>query len=84
MHTCKSVQETIENFLIGSNVKVINPRGDDVHFSVEVEWIGFENLSRVEQHKKVYSAFNNNFSECGMPLHALQIKCKLPKLENNK
>ena len=73
--SCKFVKEKIEKYLEGSEVEVDNPRGDDVHFSVIVKWKGFKELSKVAQHKKVYEAFDNNFSECGMPLHALQIKC---------
>ncbi len=78
MHTCESVKDTIEKYLEGSRVVANNPRGDDVHFAVEVTWSGFENMTRIQMHKKVYSAFNNNFAECGMPLHALQIKCIIP------
>jgi acid stress-induced BolA-like protein IbaG/YrbA len=74
MVTCDDVKHTIEKHLPGSKVSVTNPRGDDVHFAVEVEWEGFKELSLVEQHKKVYECFNNSLNSCGMPLHALQIK----------
>ena len=79
MVSVEKVKTIIETHLNGSIAEVTNPRGDDVHFAVEVTWSGFEGLSRVEQHKKIYSAFNNDFAECGMPLHALQIKTILPK-----
>jgi acid stress-induced BolA-like protein IbaG/YrbA len=77
MVSVEEVKSIIENHLEGSIAEVTNPRGDDVHFAVEVTWSGFAELSRVEQHKAVYASFNNEFAECGMPLHALQIKCRV-------
>jgi acid stress-induced BolA-like protein IbaG/YrbA len=79
MVSVEEVKSIIETHLKGSIADVTNPRGDDVHFAVEVTWSGFEGLSRVNQHKEIYAAFNNDFAKCGMPLHALQIKCIIPK-----
>ncbi|MEC8339228.1 MAG: BolA/IbaG family iron-sulfur metabolism protein [Nanoarchaeota archaeon] len=78
MVSVDEVKSIIENYLEGSTAVVNNPRDDDVHFAVEVTWSGFKGLSRIEQQRKVYAAFNNDFSECGMPLHALQMKCIVP------
>ena len=71
------VQERISENLPGAVVKVDNPRGDDVHFKVEVEYKGFEGKTKIEQHRMVYEALNEKLSDCGMPLHALQIKTKV-------
>lgn len=77
MVSVDEVKSMIETHLKGSSAVVTNPRGDDVHFAVEVTWSQFEGLSRIDQHKAIYSVFNNDFAECGMPLHALQIKTKI-------
>lgn len=79
MVSCDDVKKTIESSIENSVAEVSNPRGDDVHFSVIVTSDAFKGKSLIEQHKMVYAAFNNEFSSCGMPLHALQIKTQLPK-----
>lgn len=79
MVTCNDVKTKIESSIPDSLAEVSNPRGDDVHFSVIVTSNAFKGKSLIEQHKMVYAAFNNQFSNCGMPLHALQIKTQIPK-----
>ncbi len=79
MASCEFVKQRIEENLVGANVVVDNPRGDDVHFAVEVEFKGFEGKSRVQQHKMVYAALGEKLNDCGEPLHALQIKTSVPQ-----
>ena len=79
MVSCEEVKEKIESYIPNSTAEVTNPRGDNVHFSVEVESSEFAGKSLIEQHKMVYQAFNNELAECGLPLHALQIKTKTGK-----
>ena len=47
---------------------------DDVHFSATVRASAFEGLSRVQQHKLVYSAFEG---ELGGAIHALALKTEV-------
>lgn len=79
MVSCEEVKLKIKEHIPNSKIEVTNPRGDDVHFSVIIESSEFEGKSLIDQHKMVYQAFDNNFSDCGLPLHALQIKTKIPK-----
>lgn len=78
MVSCEFVKKKIEENLKGARVIVNNPRGDDVHFAVEVEYEGFINKTRVEQHKMVYNSIGEKLNACGEPLHALQIRTKIP------
>lgn len=78
MVSCEFVKNKIEESLKGAQVIVNNPRGDDVHFAVEVEYEEFEGKSRIQQHKMVYQALGEKLNACGEPLHALQIKTKIP------
>lgn len=78
MVSCEFVKKKIEENLKGAKVIVNNPRGDDVHFAVEVEFEGFKDKTRVEQHKIVYNALGEKLNACGEPLHALQIKTLVP------
>ncbi|MFP4401602.1 MAG: BolA/IbaG family iron-sulfur metabolism protein [Candidatus Nanoarchaeia archaeon] len=59
-----------------ANIEVDNPRGDDVHFKIEIESSRFNGLSRVNQHKLVYKALGNKFNKCGQSLHAIELKTK--------
>lgn len=79
MVSCEYLKQKIEKNLLGSKVIVNNPRGDDVHFSIEIEFEGFRNKNKVEQHKLVYSAIGEKLNACGEKLHAVQIKTKIPK-----
>lgn len=62
-----------------SVIEVLNPRGDDVHFKIEIESEQFEGLSKIEQHKAVYKALGNKFNKCGQSLHAIELKTKVKK-----
>jgi stress-induced morphogen len=68
------LKERIESAIPGSQAEVT---GDDgVHFAAEVVAPHFEGLSRIEQHKLVYEALDN---EVGGRIHALQLKTSTPR-----
>lgn len=76
MVTCDEIKLRIESVLKSANVIVTNPRGDDVHFKIEVQHDSFKELSKIEQHRKIYEILGNNFNECGKSLHAIELKTK--------
>jgi stress-induced morphogen len=67
----------IEEFLDGSKVEILDPRKDGVHIKAVVTWKGFEGMSLIDQHKKVYAALKNEFSSQNEDLHALAIETKV-------
>ena len=48
---------------------------DNVHFSARVVADAFAGLSRIQQHRLVYAAFEG---ELGGEIHALQLKTETP------
>ena len=73
MPTADEVKARIEAAIPGAQAEVQSP--DDVHFNARVVASAFEGLSRVEQHRLVYSAFDG---ELGGAIHALQLKTETP------
>lgn len=67
------VKTRIESELQGSRVIVRDFTGGGDHLEVNVIWPGFEELSRVKQHKAVYKAVKDLVGD-GKPIHALSIK----------
>ncbi|MCH8519138.1 MAG: BolA/IbaG family iron-sulfur metabolism protein [Nanoarchaeota archaeon] len=72
--------DEIKNQLLESfpdaQIEVDNPRGDDVHFKIEISSSQFVGLSRINQHKLVYKALGNKFNKCGQSLHAIELRTK--------
>lgn len=79
MISCEFIKNKIENNLKGARVIVDNPKGNDVHFFIDVEFDGFKEKNRVEQHKMVFKALDEKLGSCGEPLHSIQIKTRIPK-----
>lgn len=79
--------EEIKNQLLEalphSIIEISNPRGDDVHFKIEIESQYFQGLNKIEQHKLVYKALGNKFNKCGQSLHAIELKTKIKNNEEN-
>jgi stress-induced morphogen len=73
MPTAEDVKARIEATIPGARVDVESP--DDVHFTARVVSDAFAGLSRIEQHRLVYSAFEG---ELGGDIHALQLKTETP------
>lgn len=72
----EQVKELIKAGLPGAAVEVIDERGTGNHFSAVVEWAGFEGLSLLDQHKKVYKAVGEHLRK---EIHALQLKTFTPE-----
>jgi stress-induced morphogen len=75
MPTPEELRERIETALPGSTATVEDLTGGGDHFRAEVVSDRFQGLTRIEQHKLVYSIFG---SEVGGPIHALSIKTSTP------
>ncbi|HEX7301225.1 MAG TPA: BolA family protein [Solirubrobacteraceae bacterium] len=73
MPTAEDVKARIEATIPGSTADVESQ--DNVHFSARVVAAAFAGLSRIEQHRLVYAAFEG---ELGGDIHALQLKTETP------
>jgi stress-induced morphogen len=73
MPTVSEVKARIEASIPGASAEVQSP--DNVHFSARVVADAFAGLSRIQQHRLVYAAFDG---ELGGEIHALQLKTETP------
>ena len=73
MPTAEDVKARIEAEIPGARADVESP--DNVHFTAHVVSDTFAGLSRIEQHRLVYAAFEG---ELGGAIHALQLKTETP------
>jgi stress-induced morphogen len=73
MPTASEVKARIEARIPGATADVQSP--DNVHFSARVVADAFAGLSRIQQHRLVYAAFDG---ELGGEIHALQLKTETP------
>jgi len=73
MPTASEVKARIEATIPGATAQVESP--DNVHFNARVVAGAFAGLSRIEQHRLVYAAFDG---ELGGEIHALQLKTETP------
>jgi stress-induced morphogen len=73
MPTAEDVKARIEAAIPGAKADVQSP--DDVHFNARVVADAFQGLSRIEQHRLVYAAFEG---ELGGAIHALQLRTEIP------
>ena len=73
MPTASEVKARIEARIPGARAEVQSP--DNVHFNARVVADAFAGLSRIEQHRLVYAAFDG---ELGGEIHALQLKTETP------
>jgi stress-induced morphogen len=75
MPSAHELKQRIETELPGAEASVQDLTGGGDHFRAEVVSHRFAGLSRIEQHKLVYSVFGD---EVGGPIHALSIKTSTP------
>jgi acid stress-induced BolA-like protein IbaG/YrbA len=73
MPTAEDVKARIEDKIPGAKADVES--ADNVHFNARVVAEAFAGLSRIEQHRLVYAAFEG---ELGGDIHALQLKTETP------
>jgi stress-induced morphogen len=74
MPTPDELKQRIEAAIPGADADVQSP--DNVHFQAHVRAAAFEGLTRIQQHKLVYGAFEPG--ELGGAVHALQLKTEVP------
>jgi stress-induced morphogen len=74
MPTPDDVKARIEAKIPGATAEVQS--ADNVHFNARVVADAFAGLSRIEQHRLVYAAFDGG--ELGGDIHALQLRTETP------
>jgi acid stress-induced BolA-like protein IbaG/YrbA len=74
MPTAAEVKARIEAAIPGATAEVESP--DDVHFTARVVAGAFAGLSRLEQHRLVFGAFDDG--EIGGAIHALSLRTETP------
>ncbi len=74
MPTTEDVKARIEAKIPGAKADVES--ADNVHFTARVVADAFAGLSRIEQHRLVYAAFEGG--ELGGDIHALQLRTETP------
>ena len=75
MPSAEELKERIEQAIPGSTAAVEDLTGGGDHFRAEIVSECFDGLSRIEQHRLVYSIFGE---EIGGPIHALSLKTSTP------
>ncbi len=71
MPSSAEIKHRIEAAIPGAQVDVEDYTGGGDHFRAVVRAAAFAGLSRIEQHRLVYSVFGE---EIGGPIHALSLK----------
>ena len=72
----EQIRSLIQKSIPDAKIVIEDLRGDGDHYSCHVISKIFDNKSRIEQHKIVYSALQGRM---GNELHALAIKTSTPK-----
>jgi stress-induced morphogen len=67
------LKQRIEMAIPGARAEVKDLTGGGDHFRATVSAPEFADLSRIEQHRRVYSVFG---SEIGGPIHALSLETR--------
>jgi acid stress-induced BolA-like protein IbaG/YrbA len=74
MPTAEDVKARIEAKIPGATAEV--QTADNVHFNARVVAAAFAGLTRIDQHRLVYAAFEGG--ELGGDIHALQLRTETP------
>jgi len=64
------IKDLIKDKLPDANIEIIDLKGDNNHYHAKIKSNKFRGLSKMEQHKLVYSAIGNHM---GTTLHALML-----------
>ena len=73
MPSADDLKQRIESAIPGSRVDVQDLTGGGDHFRATVIAADFADLSRIEQHRRVYAVFG---AEIGGPIHALSLETR--------
>ena len=74
--TATEIEELILKSLPDAKVTIDDLRGDGDHYAAQIVSEQFRGLTRVQQHKMVYSAMDGKM---GNELHALALNTSAPK-----
>ena len=74
--TAAEIEELILKSFPDAKVKIDDLRGDGDHYAAQIVSEQFRGLTRVQQHKMVYSAMDGKM---GNELHALALNTSAPK-----
>ena len=75
MASPEEIKQRIEAAIPGAHAEVEDYTGGGDHFRATVTAPAFDGLSRIEQHRLVYSVFG---AEIGGAIHALALKTQTP------
>jgi stress-induced morphogen len=75
MPTTDELKQRIEAAIPGANVEVVDLTGGGDHFRAVVIASEFAELSRIQQHRRVYDVFG---PDIGGPIHALSLETRQP------
>jgi len=73
MPSPRDIQERIEAAIPGARAEVTDLTGGGDHFRATVVASEFADLSRIEQHRRVYAVFG---ADIGGPIHALSLQTR--------
>ena len=73
MPSTEDLKQRIEAAIPGARAEVSDLTGGGDHFRATVIAPDFANLSRIEQHRRVYAVFG---AEIGGPIHALSLETR--------
>jgi stress-induced morphogen len=73
MPTTDELKARIEDAIPGARADVVDLTGGGDHFRAVVSAPEFAELSRIEQHRRVYAVFG---PEIGGPIHALSLETR--------
>ena len=73
MPSADELRERIEAAIPDARVDVTDLTGGGDHFRARVVAAEFSSMSRIEQHRRVYSVFG---TEIGGPIHALSLETR--------
>ena len=73
MPSSEDLKQRIETAIPGARADVTDLTGGGDHFRAVVVAQEFGSLSRIEQHRRVYSVFG---AEIGGPIHALSLETR--------
>jgi stress-induced morphogen len=71
--TTDELEQRIEAAIPGASATVVDLTGGGDHFRATVSAPEFANLSRIEQHRRVYAVFG---TEIGGAIHALSLETR--------
>jgi stress-induced morphogen len=74
MPSPEDLKRRIEDAIPGARADVQDLTGGGDHFRATVVASDFADLSRIEQHRRVYAVFG---TEIGGPIHALSLETKV-------